>query len=97
MGRPGTLRGAGGDENLKINFMWPYADKLFCSNLHYPVSFLHCGNIIGHITSGLHHFIHVTEYSNTKYPFEYSLFTIHSQIFEYSFQLFYIISDSFQM
>jgi hypothetical protein len=23
----GTFRGAGGDENLKINFMWPYLNE----------------------------------------------------------------------
>ena len=27
MGR-GILRGAGGDENLKSNFIWPYVDAL---------------------------------------------------------------------
>ena len=27
MGR-GILRGAGGDENLKFNFIWPYVDSL---------------------------------------------------------------------
>jgi hypothetical protein len=29
-----------------------------------------------------------TEYPNAKYLFEYSLFTIHLQIFEYAFQLY---------
>ena len=28
MGR-GILRGAGGDENLKFNFIWPYQDVKF--------------------------------------------------------------------
>jgi hypothetical protein len=39
--------------------------------------------------------IHMTEYSNTKYPFEYSIFTIHSRIFKYSFQLYKLITFLF--